>query len=116
MALTCENYGLNKTIDDFSKKNLKGKGKGSRIQFQLEEDLTNAKADLSILMNQNPILKDEITQVKTNLKKACKWTSSCQVVTNPNSHEDGSIHLVKLTRSMDTVPCTPYEKDSYLNK
>ncbi|KAF3625887.1 hypothetical protein FXO38_29545 [Capsicum annuum] len=116
MALTCENYGLNKTIDDFSKKNLKGKGKGSRIQFQLEEDLTNAKADLSILMNQNPILKDEITQVKTNLKKACKWTSSSQVVTNPNSHEDGSIHLVKLTRSMDTVPCTPYEKDSYLNK
>lgn len=61
MALTCENNELNQTIDKISKKDLKGKGKGSRIQFQLEEDLTNAKVDLSILMNKNTILEDELT-------------------------------------------------------
>lgn len=68
MTLTYENNELNKTIDEISKKDLKGKSWGNRIQFQLEENLTNAKANLSILMNKNTILVDELTKLRLILR------------------------------------------------
>lgn len=85
MGLVYENDELNKTVNEISKKDLKGKGEGSKIQFQLEEDLTKAKIDLSILMNRNSIYENELTKVKTDLDKSRKWIGSLQALTDPDS-------------------------------
>lgn len=42
-TMACENDLLSKRIYEISKKNSKGKSEGSRIQFQLEEELTLSK-------------------------------------------------------------------------
>lgn len=73
-TLTDENNQLKKKIDEVSKKDFKGKSEGSKIQFKLEEELTNAKDDLSTSIDRNSLLEEEQTKVKTKFEKALKWT------------------------------------------
>lgn len=63
---------LKKKLDEVSKKEFKGKGEGSKIQFQLEKDLMNVKDDLSTSINRRSILEEELTIVKNKLGKALK--------------------------------------------
>lgn len=65
---------MNKKLDEISKQDLKGKGGGSIIQFQLEEELTNVKDDLTTSIDKNYILEKEITKLMTKFEKVLKWT------------------------------------------
>lgn len=46
--LSCENNVLNTRLDKITKQNYKGKGKESTIQFQLEEELIQTKANMML--------------------------------------------------------------------
>lgn len=71
-TLAYKNNLLNKRVYEFSKKDSKGKGKRSRIQFHIKEEVTNVKVDLIVSFNRNFILEEEQTRVKTELVKALK--------------------------------------------
>lgn len=85
-TLTCENDLLNNRIDEISKKQSKVKREGRRIQYQLEEELTNVKADLI----ENSFLEEELSKLKTKLVKAIKCTTSSHAVTNSAIQEYNS--------------------------
>ncbi|XP_047267722.1 uncharacterized protein LOC124898124 [Capsicum annuum] len=76
-----------KRVDEISKRNLKGKSEGSRIQFQLEEELTHAKAELVASLNRNSTLEEELIRMNTELEKALKWTGPSQAMTNLANQE-----------------------------
>lgn len=51
----------------------KGKREGSSIQFQVEEELINVKADVTASLDRNSFLEEEHTKVRTELEKALQW-------------------------------------------
>ncbi|PHT43283.1 hypothetical protein CQW23_17308 [Capsicum baccatum] len=71
-TLACENDLLNKRVDEISKKESKGRNEGRRIQFQLEEDLINVKANLTSSLDRNSILEEKLVKMKTILEKPLK--------------------------------------------
>lgn len=102
-ALKCENDELNKTVDEISRMDLKGIVEGSRIQFQLEEDLKNTKDEIFTLMDINSFLMEKLHKVKTDLEKMLKWAVSLPTMANPNCQRDGSDFSARLIISKNNV-------------
>lgn len=56
----------------------------------MEEELTNAKADLTVSFDRKSVLKEELTRVKTEHEKALKWTIFSQTMTNYFNQESSN--------------------------
>lgn len=59
-TLSCENNILNTRLDEITKHNFKRKGEEKRIQFYLEEELTETKASMTISVERNLVLEREL--------------------------------------------------------
>lgn len=89
-SLFFENDFLNEKLSEMSKFDSKGKSEGSKIQFELEEKLVKASADLTASLERNSELEKDLVRVKDELKKAHKWTISYQVWTSLTSQGSNS--------------------------
>lgn len=71
-SLFYDNSILSTNLSEISKHYLKRKGKGSRIQFELEEELAKVKADLTTSLERNSELERKLVRDKVDLEKALK--------------------------------------------
>lgn len=89
-TLTLKNDLLNKRLDESSKQDFKRRGKGSRILFKLDAELTNAKTDITPSLERNSVLEKELVRVMTKLNKSLTWITSSQILNNLTNQESSS--------------------------